>query len=122
MGRAAAYDQARREFYEHRHLEDVERRVAREEALSTGAYFGKSALEVGMELEDKQWEAWKVWAQKQITAMKQAQGAVLTSIDNDDAAIDTKDEEVLHSLDEVGKSVPNNEKGQRAEGGAPLHP
>jgi small subunit ribosomal protein S23 len=53
MSNARAYDIARKEFYELRHEEAVERRVTREEALWSGAYFGKSALEVGMELEDK---------------------------------------------------------------------
>jgi len=122
LSKTAAYDQARHELYAHRHQEDVERRIAREEALATGAYFGKSALEVGMELEDKQFEDWKAWAQKQILAQKQAQGAVLTATVNEEAAVDPVDEEVMHSLDDVGTSVPENKRGQRAEGGAPLHP
>lgn len=66
LSKAAAYDVARREFYQHRHLEDVRRRVAREEALHVGAYFAKGPLEIGMELEDKTWESWKQWAGRQI--------------------------------------------------------
>ncbi|KAF2692133.1 mitochondrial ribosomal protein [Lentithecium fluviatile CBS 122367] len=66
LSQAAAYDVARREFYKHRHLEDIRRRVAKEEALHVGAYFGKGPLEVGMELEDRTWENWKSWASKQI--------------------------------------------------------
>lgn len=66
MSKALAYDQARREFYRHRHLEDVRRRIAKEEALHVGAYFGKGPLEIGMELEDKAFENWKVWAAQQI--------------------------------------------------------
>lgn len=61
-----AYDVARKEFYALRHEEEVERRVQREEALWTGAYFGKGALEVGMELEDKSYESWKAWATKEV--------------------------------------------------------
>ena len=61
----AAYDMARQEFYSQRLQEDIERRVAREEAQSTGAYFGKSTLKVGMELEDQKYEEFKVWAMKE---------------------------------------------------------
>lgn len=66
LSRPAAYDTARREFYQHRHLEDIRRRIAKEEAMHVGAYFGKGPLEIGMALEDKSWEGWKRWAAKQI--------------------------------------------------------
>ncbi|KAL8634826.1 MAG: hypothetical protein Q9228_007616, partial [Teloschistes exilis] len=59
MTPARAYDQARKEFYERRLHQDVERRIAKEEAVATGAYFGKTILQVGMELEDKVFEDWK---------------------------------------------------------------
>lgn len=78
MPKAAAYDKARKEFYHYRHLEDVERRIAKEEALSTGAYFGKSALEVGMELENKAWEDWKTWARQEITRVRQTAASSYT--------------------------------------------
>jgi small subunit ribosomal protein S23 len=61
-----AYDQARKEFYKLRLEEDVERQVLREEALYVGAYFGKSHIDIGMELEEKQWQKWKTWALKEI--------------------------------------------------------
>ncbi|CAK7215899.1 mitochondrial ribosomal small subunit component [Sporothrix bragantina] len=57
-----AYDVARREFYKLRHLEEVEQRVAQEEARMVGAYFDKSPLQIGMELENKSYENWKEWA------------------------------------------------------------
>lgn len=66
MTKAEAYDKARKEFYKYRHLEDVRRRIAKEEALHVGAYFGKGPLEIGMELEDKAFENWKAWATTQI--------------------------------------------------------
>ncbi|KFY01690.1 hypothetical protein O988_02601 [Pseudogymnoascus sp. VKM F-3808] len=78
MTSAKAYDQARKEFYAIRHQEDVERRVAKEEALATGAYFGKSMLEVGMELEDKTYESWKEWAQKEVEVIEQQRSAQYT--------------------------------------------
>lgn len=65
MGRQKAYDVTRREFYRLRQEEEIEKRVALEEARYVGAYFGKSRLEVGMLLEDSEYENWKVWAGKQ---------------------------------------------------------
>lgn len=66
LSQPAAYDIARREFYRHRHLEDIRRRVAKEEALHVGAYFSKGPLQIGMEIEDAAWEDWKSWARTQI--------------------------------------------------------
>ncbi|CAI6041625.1 unnamed protein product [Clonostachys chloroleuca] len=65
MGREKAYDQARREFYRLRQEEEIERRVALEEAKYVGAYFGKSRLDVGLQLENAEYEKWKVWAAKE---------------------------------------------------------
>jgi small subunit ribosomal protein S23 len=80
MTNSRAYDIARKEFYALRHEEEVERRVAREEALWTGAYFGKSALEVGMELEDKTYESWKAWATKEVEAIDLQRNAAYTGL------------------------------------------
>jgi small subunit ribosomal protein S23 len=94
MSKAAAYDKARKEFYQCRHLEDVERRIAKEEARSTGAYFGKSAMEVGMELENKAWEDWKAWAQKEITQARQTAASSYTGPVNEEveSAVESADE------------------------------
>ncbi|KAK7532311.1 mitochondrial 37S ribosomal protein mS23 [Phyllosticta citribraziliensis] len=70
-----AYDQARKEFYEKRTDEDIERRIAKEEALAVGAYFGKSPVEYGMELEDKAYDDWKEWAEKEILLVEQQTAA-----------------------------------------------
>ena len=72
-----AYDKARKEFYELRQEEEIERRVAKEEARYVGAYFGLGRLEVGMKLEDREFERWKAWAGKQAEARR---GAVSTEI------------------------------------------
>lgn len=74
-----AYDIARREFYRLRREEDIERRVAREEARMVGAYFGKSALQVGMELEDEQYEIWKKWAASEIAKIEADKTSAYTS-------------------------------------------
>ncbi|PLB54443.1 mitochondrial ribosomal protein [Aspergillus steynii IBT 23096] len=65
MTKSEAYDIARREFYRLRLQEDIERRVAAEEAEATGATFGPTRLQVGMELENKEYERWKEWAKLQ---------------------------------------------------------
>lgn len=78
LSKEQAYDVARRELYTLRHKEDVERRVAQEEARMVGAYFGKSALQVGMTIENRTYEGWKRFAQRQtakIEAMKAKQVA-----------------------------------------------
>ncbi|KAI1117624.1 mitochondrial ribosomal protein S25 [Nemania sp. NC0429] len=74
-----AYDIVRREFYALRHQEDVERRIAKEEAMKVGAYFGMSALDVGMQLEGVQYERWKKWAARQIQDVKAEQDAAYTN-------------------------------------------
>ncbi|KAI5306496.1 hypothetical protein KEM56_000617 [Ascosphaera pollenicola] len=61
-----AYDIARNEFYKARLKEELERSVAHEEALSTGAYFGPRMLEVGSKLEDKAFDRWKEWAEQEL--------------------------------------------------------
>jgi small subunit ribosomal protein S23 len=75
MTKSAAYDIARREFYQLRLREDIERRVAAEEAEATGAVFGPTMLEVGMELENQQFEKWKQWAKVQAQVLDQRTAA-----------------------------------------------
>ena len=65
MDRQTAYDMTRREFYRLRQEEEIERRVAQEEARYVGAYFGKTRLDVGTMLEDSEYENWKIWAGKE---------------------------------------------------------
>ncbi|KAH0565846.1 hypothetical protein GP486_000769 [Trichoglossum hirsutum] len=84
---AEAYDQARHEFYALRYQEDVERRVAKEEALATGAHFGKTHLEVGMELEDKMWETWKEWGLKESAAQQQKRASAYTGLEAEEASV-----------------------------------
>jgi len=120
MSKAGAYDQARREFYEERLQEDVERRVAKEEALATGAYFGKSMLEVGMELESREYERWREWATQQVIEAKQRQASMYTSVDSASAAISADDPETIAGLEEFGESIPA--QGQESLGGMPVRP
>ncbi|OJJ03676.1 hypothetical protein ASPVEDRAFT_152142 [Aspergillus versicolor CBS 583.65] len=72
MTKSRAYDVARREFYRLRLQEDIERRVAAEEAQATGATFGPTRLEIGMQLENQQHEIWKQWAKTEAQVVDQA--------------------------------------------------
>jgi small subunit ribosomal protein S23 len=72
MSKQKAYDTARHEFYQLRHQDEIEARIAVEEARMVGAYFGKSLLQVGVELEDQQYENWKEWATKEIMLQRTA--------------------------------------------------
>ncbi|KAJ5699190.1 37S ribosomal protein S25 [Penicillium malachiteum] len=76
MTKDGAYDIARREFYRIRLQEDIERRVAAEEAEAFGANFGPRYLDIGMELEDKQHENWKEWAKTQAQIVGQRAAAL----------------------------------------------
>lgn len=68
--KAAAYDMARKEFYAVRRKQEVQRRVAREEALAVGAIFGPSALEFGMKLEDQAWDKFRKSASMHLDALE----------------------------------------------------
>ncbi|PUU77305.1 mitochondrial ribosomal protein S25-domain-containing protein [Tuber borchii] len=59
MSAEKAYDMARKEFYDLRLQEDIERRIAVEEARACGATFGKTYLELGIEMEEKYLEQWR---------------------------------------------------------------
>ena len=102
---AQAYDHARKEFYELRLQEDVERRVAKEEAQATGAYFGKSMLEIGMELEDKVYEEWKEWATNEIVEKEQKQAAMYTGLDSETMEMSPDDPEMQATLEEINDST-----------------
>ncbi|KAL5082868.1 hypothetical protein Trisim1_002751 [Trichoderma cf. simile WF8] len=74
MSKRKAYDTVRREFYRLRQQEEVEKRIAIEEARYVGAYFGKTRLDIGMQLEDQEYENWKIWAGKE-TANREARAS-----------------------------------------------
>lgn len=85
MGKRKAYDVTRREFYRLRQEEEVEKRVALEEARHVGAYFGKTRLDVGMHLENREFENWKVWAGKETANREASNTADLETFGLDEA-------------------------------------
>lgn len=93
MDKASAYDKARKEFYKIRHLEDVERRVAKEEAEAVGAYFGKGPNEVGMDLEDKAWDNWRAWAAEQIRIQEFTTASLTSSVGSMTKATDPMEDQ-----------------------------
>ena len=96
MTKSAAYDIARREFYRLRLKEDIERRVAAEEAEATGANFGPSYLEIGMQLENEQHERWKAWARTEAQVIDQRAASLSGA---PEIASESQTEEVLASLE-----------------------
>lgn len=94
-----AYDMVRKEFYAIRQQEDIERRIASEEARYVGAYFGKSRLEVGMELEDKTFEEWRTWAQAENARQNAASQSAYANFD------EAKVPEVAIDIGEVDEDV-----------------
>ncbi|KAI1461214.1 mitochondrial ribosomal protein [Annulohypoxylon moriforme] len=100
-----AYDKARQEFYELRQEEEIERRIAKEEAQMVGAYFGKSFLRVGMDLEDEQFERWKRWATKQIEGVQAERNAAYTSFGSEEE-VDNIDLDEELAADETEEKPP----------------
>ncbi|KAG5983306.1 hypothetical protein E4U55_000290 [Claviceps digitariae] len=81
MSKPKAYDKVRREFYRLRQQEEIEKRVALEEARYVGAYFGKTRLDVGMQLEDQEFENWKIWAGKQTESREAKSNSEIDTFD-----------------------------------------
>jgi small subunit ribosomal protein S23 len=79
MTKDGAYDQARKEFYAERLQQEVEMRVAKEEALATSAYFGKSRVQISGELEDHNYEAWRRKANEDFVALEQKRASAISS-------------------------------------------
>lgn len=105
MTKSVAYDIARREFYKLRLREDIARRVAAEEAESVGAIFGPRQLEVGMELEDQEYERWRAWAKTEAQSLDQRSAAFVGAHEID------APEEALDELEDVDEKEPPATEG-----------
>jgi small subunit ribosomal protein S23 len=92
----AAYDIARKEFYDLRRQQEVRMRIAAEEAESTGAVFGKNPLQWGIQVENKQHDDWERWAREQVVLQQQKNAAFAgsTMASEEDALADTTDTDV----------------------------
>ena len=125
LSKASAYDQARREFYHHRHLAEIRTRIAKEEAMHVGAYFGKGPIEVGMELEDKAWENWKAWANQQIEEEQSMRAQMFSGPQNEEAGPSALNEaEYEHAVNELAPiqaATPNTPSSAAPKGGIAAH-
>ncbi|KAK7707071.1 mitochondrial ribosomal small subunit component [Diaporthe eres] len=95
MSKEQAYDIARKELYDIRQQQDIERRVAQEEARMVGAYFGKSRLEVSMELENAVYEKWKKWAEGEAQKLQAERDSAYANFGTDDKTLEMEDAERL---------------------------
>lgn len=128
-----AYDQARKEFYRQRHDDEVEVRVAREEAHATGAYFGLSQNEIGMQIENRTFDQWRTWAEGQVVLMEQAKSAAYSggaggaggaggSTTKDDGAESVEGGQSNAIVEGLQRSISGSQSGQKAFGGAATRP
>lgn len=111
---AQAYDTARKEFYEVRRQEDIQRRIAAEEAEATGAHFGPSILQWSMQIENKQYDDWEEWSRKTVVEKMQRNAAFAGDTTNveDDLLEDAVEED-----DKTGSEVfASEEARQTAQG------
>lgn len=105
MSKNQAYDIARKEFYALRHEQEVERKVAKEEALWTGAYFGKGVLAIGDELESKTYEGWKAWAIKEVETIERQKNAAYTGFVAEEENEESEAEEEAEAEAEAPKEA-----------------
>ena len=68
--RNEAYDLARKEFYDLRHRQQLEQRIAYEEAMHVGAYFGQLRLDISMKIEDQVRSDWLAWADNELQSIE----------------------------------------------------
>jgi small subunit ribosomal protein S23 len=94
MTESTAYDIARREFYRLRLQEDIQRRVAAEEAEAYGAEFGPSYMEIGMKLENEQYDKWVTWARSAAQGQDQRKAALTGAPDLGESAADESELDV----------------------------
>ena len=75
-----------------------------------------------MELEDKAYEQWKVWAAKEIQGLRHLTVSAYTGLDESaGSGVEDIEEEGLQ-VPEVANEVPGSTQGQTARGGAAVHP
>jgi small subunit ribosomal protein S23 len=101
-----AYDVVRRQFYRLRQEEEIERRVAQEEAKYVGAYFGQTRIDVAHTLEDREFENWKLWAGKETERQEQSRNSEI-----EDFGLEEEADEVIESAEAEPEA-----KAEAAEG------
>lgn len=108
--KAAAYDMARKEFYAVRRKQEVDQRVAREEALAVGAIFGPSALEFGMHLEDRAWDKFRRNAGKHLDTQESQRISAAQGMGGDSEA---EEDSTSENLLGAGQETPQTDELQQ---------
>ena len=107
-----AYDKARKEFYDIRRQEDIERRIAAEEAEHAGAYFGPPIMQWSMQIENKQYDDWEEWSRK--TVVEQMQRNAAFAGDTTNVEDDLSEDAVEDDTSKTGSSVFAAEEARQA--------
>ena len=72
-----------------------------------------------MQLEDRAYENWRLWAEKEVAALKQLQGSAYTGTGAEDEGDTVPEVEGgSEEVQEVSQSIPAKRRGQEAKGGA----
>jgi small subunit ribosomal protein S23 len=98
-----AYDKARKEFYNVRRKEEIQRRISAEEAEHSGAYFGPSILQWSMQIENKQYDDWEEWSRK--TVVEQMQRNAAFAGDTTNVEDDLLEEGIEEDTNKTGSEV-----------------
>ncbi|KAF5680571.1 mitochondrial ribosomal small subunit [Fusarium heterosporum] len=106
LGKRKAYDVTRREFYRLRQEEEIEKRVAVEEAKHVGAYFGRTRIDVAHTLEDREFENWKIWAGKETERQESNRNSEIEDFGLDEAEGAPEEEPEAQAEAAEGKKSP----------------
>lgn len=74
-----------------------------------------------MMLEDKAYEDWKRWAEKETDAFKQLQSSAYSAAESEESEVQEEGGEGDAALEAVGESIPGTKRGQTAMGGVAVH-
>ena len=75
-----------------------------------------------MQLEDKAYEDWKRWAEKETDALRQLQSSAYAGAESEEAEPGELEGEEPPEIEAVEESVPATKRGQGALGGQAVHP
>jgi small subunit ribosomal protein S23 len=111
-----AYDKARKEFYQLRLDQDIERQVAKEEALHYDAYFDVGEIDRSVIKESAAFEDWKVWAKTEVEKDRQLQSGAAAG-----EATEPEEEEEEEEDQDLAQPLSADEEAQ-VEAVTPVEP
>lgn len=76
-----------------------------------------------MMLEDKAYEDWKRWAEKETDAIKQLQSSAYAGAESEESEpVGEIEGQEAPEMEVIKESLPGSKRGQEALGGAAVHP